>query len=191
MTNVNASFPLIFPTVPLITPVEPFSVNPEGSAFGSTDHVSPVVPPPEACNVVEYALPEKASGKLGSVVIINGVRTVSVTGTTTGEFVACDDVRVIAPLYIPGGRPAGLNVIESVSGAVQLSLAPPSIVIQAPPDCSVAMAVPIIGPPELFLTRRPIVPGAEPWLKTGANDGELTVSCPFGVDETLNAAITN
>jgi hypothetical protein len=118
MTNVNALFPLIFPTVPLITPVELFRVSPEGSAFGSTDHVSPL--PPEACNVVEYTLPEKASGRAAGVVIINGVRTVSVTGTTTGEFVACDEVRVIAPLYIPGDRPAGLKVMESVSGAVQL-----------------------------------------------------------------------
>ena len=86
MTNVNALFPLIFPTVPLITPVEPFRVNPEGSAFGSTDHVSP--DPPEACSVVEYGLPENASGRPGAVVIINGVSTVIVTGTTTCEFVA-------------------------------------------------------------------------------------------------------
>ena len=172
-----------------MTPVALFRVNPEGSAFGSTDHVNP--DPPEACSVVEYALPEKASGRVAGVVIINGIRTVSVTGTTTGEFVACEDVRVIAPLYTPADSPAGLNVTESVSGAVQLALAPPLIVIQAPPDCSVATAVPIIGPPELFLTRRPIVPGAVPWLKTGVNDDELTVSWPFGVDETLNAAITN
>jgi hypothetical protein len=96
MTNVNALFPPIFPGVPLITPVELSRVNPEGRAFGSTDHVNPV--PPEACNVVEYTLPEKASGRAIGVVIINGVRTVSDTGTTTGEFVACEDVRVIAPL---------------------------------------------------------------------------------------------
>jgi hypothetical protein len=123
--------------------------------------------------------------------MINGDRTVKVTLTTTGEFVACDDVRVIAPLYIPGDSPAGLKVIVRVSGAVQLSLAPPSIVIQAPPDCSVATAVPSIGPPELFFTRRPITAGPVPWLKTGANDGVLTVSCPFGCDDTLNVAITN
>jgi hypothetical protein len=136
-------------------------------------------------------LPEKASGRVVGVVIINGVRTVSVTGTTTGEFVACDEVRVIAPVYIPGDRPTGLKVMDSVSGAVQLSLVPPSIVIQEPPDCSDATAVPSIGPPELFFTRRPMVAGAEPWLKTGVNDGELTVSWPLGCDETLNAAITN
>jgi hypothetical protein len=165
----------MFPTVPLITPVALFSVNPKGSAFGSTDQVS-APSPPEACNVVEYSLPEKASGRFDCDVIISGVRTVNVTGTTTGEFVACDDVRVIAPLYIPGDSPAGLNVIVRVSGAVQPSLAPPSTVIQAPPDCSDATAVPSIGPPELFFTRRPITAGAVPWLKTGANDDELTVS---------------
>jgi hypothetical protein len=174
MTKVNALFPLIFPTVPLITPVELLRVSPEGSAFGSTDHVSP--DPPEACNVVEYALPEKASGRVAGVVIINGARTVRDTGTTTGEFVACDEVRVIVPLYIPGDSPAGLNVTESVSGAVQLSFEPPPIVIHAPPDCSDAIAVPSIGPPELFFTRRPMVAGAVPWLKTGANDDELTMS---------------
>jgi hypothetical protein len=97
---------------------------------------------------------------------------------------------VIAPLYTPGNKPAGLKVISNVSGAVQLEFALPLIVIHAPPDCSDATALPIIGPPELFLTRRPIVEGGMPWLKAGANDGELTVSWPLGCDETLNVART-
>jgi hypothetical protein len=36
-----------------------------------------------------------------------------------------------------------------------------------------------------------MVAGAVPWLKTGANDDELTVSWPFGVEEILNVAKTD
>jgi hypothetical protein len=92
----------------------------------------------------------------------NGARTVSVTGTTTGELVACEDERVILPLYVPGDSPAGLKVMASVTGALHVSLACPSIVIQAPPVCSDADALPNIGAPELLWIDRPIVAGPVP-----------------------------
>ncbi len=63
--TVNVEVPAIV-GVPVIAPLEEFSVKPAGSVPDNTDHVTPEV---FAARVAEYAVPVVAAGRLVVVIV--------------------------------------------------------------------------------------------------------------------------